>query len=174
MKLIFGLLMFLVCTTTGCISDSEPEGASLGAGDLLPEFSVRMNTGEIFSTSTLKGKVSVIVFFNTGCGDCRKELPIIQKLWDEYKDNANVEILPVAREEQEEDIAGYWEENGFTMPFSPQDTREIYSLFASSAIPRIYISNPKGVITETYDDSDMPSYNELRASIEQVINGTPQ
>lgn len=161
--------MMIVCTFQGCISDNEPEGPSLKVGDSLPDFSVSMCDGTIVSTSTLKGKVPVIVFFNTGCKDCQKELPVIQRLWEIYKDNETVAIVPIAREEEEKEIQQYWNQKEFTMPYSPQENREIYSLFAKSVIPRIYIANPYGIITAAYGDSENPQIERLISDIKQAL-----
>ena len=167
-KILYSLLMMFVCTTTGCVTDDEPEGPSLIVGDSLPLFSVTMNNGEVVSTESLKGKVGVIVFFNTGCSDCRKELPVIQQLWEEYKLDPSVKIAMIAREESEEEIEKYWSENGLSMSYSPQENRVVYNLFAPSVIPRIYISNPSGVITAIFDDSDMPDKTRLVSEIRKA------
>lgn len=167
-RLLFGLLMMFICTTTGCISDDEPEGPSLKAGDSLPQFTVTMNNGEIISDSSLRGSVAVIVFFNTGCSDCQKELPVIQDLWEKYIGDSDVKILAIAREESTAEIEEYWQENGLTMPFSPQQNREIYNLFAYNVIPRIYIANTSGIITANFDDIEMPSLKKLIAEIDKA------
>lgn len=162
--------MMFVCTSTGCVTDDDPKGPSLSVGEPLPQFSVAMNNGEIFSTTSLAGKIPVIVFFNTGCSDCRKELPVIQQLWEKYQDSTEVVILPIAREETEEEILQYWNENNLSMPFSPQDNKEIYNLFAPSVIPRIYIADKSGKIIYSFDDSYLPSLEELISDIESVKN----
>lgn len=168
-KFIFTALVTLACVFQGCINDKEePEGPSLAVRDSLPAFSVVMNDGTVISNTSLRGKVAVIVFFNTGCPDCREELPVIEKLWLKYEDDENVAIVPIAREEGYDEILGYWRENNFTMPFSPQDNREVYSLFASSIIPRIYITDKQGVIIAGYGDTDMPSLQTLVKDIESA------
>lgn len=169
-NIFYGLLMILAFTTTGCIAENEPEGPSLTVGDNLPQFSVVMNDGQEITTSTLKGKVPIIVFFNTGCPDCQKELPVIQKLWEQYKNDPIVKIIPIAREESQDKIQKYWEANNLTLPFSPQENRAIYNLFAPSVIPRIYIANKKGIIIATYDDSDLPSLSSLISNINSALN----
>lgn len=160
----------LVCSITGCISDDEPDGGSIATGEPLPEFSVVMNTGEEINTSSLKGKVSMIVFFNTGCGDCRQELPVVQRLWDFYEGNSDVKILLISREQSEASVSAYWAENGFTMPYSPQETREVYNLFAKSIIPRIYIADKDRIIKMQYGDNNMPDLATLKADIEKYLN----
>lgn len=163
--MIYACLMLVTCNTQGCVTDKEPDGASLQVGDPLPEFSVKMNNGEIVSTASLKGKVGVIDFFNTGCPDCQKEFPVIQQLWDLYDGDREVEIVSISREESEQSIMEYWIANDLSFPFSAQETRDVYALFARSIIPRIYISNPKGIITAMFDDN-LATLEELTASIE--------
>ena len=70
MKKTVLILAVLVLAVSACIRDKIPEGAELGPGDRLPEFSVILDDGSVVSTGDLSGKVSVIVFFHTGCPDC--------------------------------------------------------------------------------------------------------
>lgn len=151
---------------TACINDEEPDGGNLSLNDNLPLFSVIMNNGEEISTQSLKGKIGVIMFFNTNCSDCQKELPVIQDLWDIYKGDNDVMIVPISREEGIQEIIEYWTENNLTLPFSAQENRDIYSLFAKSIIPRIYISNSEGTIVFMSGDEDMPSLTLLIDTIE--------
>lgn len=163
------IYILLVCSLQGCISD-EPKGTALQPGDSLPFFGVSLSDGSIVSNSSLMGKVGVIVFFNTDCLDCQKELPIIQQLWDEFKDDSQVVIAPIAREESEQHIENYWVKNNLTMPYSPQESRAVYNLFASSVIPRIFISNPEGIITFSSGDQDMPNLSDLKSAINSALN----
>ena len=160
--------MVFVCTSQGCISDDEPQGIALSPGDSLPSFSVVCSDGATISTESLKGKKSMIVFFNTSCSDCRQELPVVQQVWETFKNDPEVVIIAISREEGPESVAKYWEENNLTIPYSAQTTREVYSLFAPSVIPRIFISNPQGVITFSSGDSDMPDYSLLVDTLNSI------
>ena len=162
--------MTFVCTTTGCISDDDPDGPLLTIGDSLPTFSVELSDGTVISNTSFIGKAGVIVFFNTGCSDCRKELPVIQELWEEFKSDENVLIAAIARDESADEIEQYWKENGLTMPYSPQKGREVYNLFAPSVIPRIFITDKKGIIVFSSDDSDMPSFDKLKPEVIKILN----
>ena len=152
--------LFSAIFLSGCIND-EPAVKSLEVGDALPQFSVEMSDGSVVSTASMKGKNGMIVFFNTACPDCRKELPEVQKVWEIFQDNPSVVIAAIAREEGEAEIRKYWEANSLTIPFSPQENREVYSLFATSVIPRIYICDPSGKIIFTSGDVDMPNAETL-------------
>lgn len=158
------LFLFLAC-----VNEDEPKGGNVSINDKLPQFSVNMSNGETFTNQSLIGKVGVIVFFNTNCPDCQEELPVIQELWEKYEEDDNVLILPISREEGEKEISNYWTLNNLTLPFSPQENRNIYSLFATSGIPRIYISDKEGRVIFMSDDKDMPSLGLLIKTIESYI-----
>lgn len=73
-------LLWTCVMCTACIDDDVEEGTvDLQTGESIPVFSVVMDDGQIITSETLKGEVSLIVFFHTGCPDCRKELPVLQK-----------------------------------------------------------------------------------------------
>ena len=127
-------------------------------GDQLPAFEVTMNDGSVVRTADLKGKPSVVVLFSVDCPDCRHELPEVQKLWDmsrkgELTGNGKpLPIVLIARKNTVEDIEPFWKFAEFSMPYSPQPDRKVYSRFAPSRIPRIYISDASATIRVAYAD----------------------
>ena len=166
---LVGIISFLLA---GCVNDEDPDmnGGNISLYDKIPQFSVVMNSGETICTQSLFGKTGLIMFFNTNCPDCQKELPVIQQLWEKYRHVDDLLIVPVAREEGRDEILEYWSENNLTLPFSPQDNREVYSLFAKSIIPRIYISDRDGRVIFLSGDDDLPSLELLTEIIESQIN----
>ncbi|MDE6148026.1 MAG: TlpA family protein disulfide reductase [Bacteroidales bacterium] len=162
--IVFPCFLFVL---SGCINDKSETGASLVVGDRLPDFEVVMNDGSVVSSEGLAGHVSCIVFFNTSCPDCRKTLPSVRRVYEEYWQKG-VSFALISRSESEGDILPYWEENGFEMPFSAQETRYVYSLFADKGVPRIYISDRNGTIRYIFTDSPVPSYHELHAALDAL------
>ena len=89
------LLCIVLAVFSSCITDDDDDRGdfALVAGDALPQFSVEMSDGGMLNTQSFSGKVGVIVFFHTDCPDCQKELPVIQKVYDTYKENPDVLLL---------------------------------------------------------------------------------
>ena len=168
--LMLAAAFFTGIMSISCVRDRRNGSEGLAVGDKLPEFQAVMNDGStVCVPDDLKGGVSCIVFFNTGCADCRQELPVIQQLYDDVE---GVFFLLVSRAEDEASISSWWAANGITMPFSPQPDRLIYSLFAPSVIPRIYVSDSNARIVRTFSDKDMPSYGELKQILMDYSAGT--
>ena len=171
MNRFLSLFSLLFIFLSSCINDDEPEVTSLAPGDSCPEFTIEMNDGEILSSSDLKGREGVIVFFNTGCGDCRRELPEIQKAYDEIqKGNLDIPIICISREEDKESVERFWDANSLTLPYSAQTDRRVYNLFASSVIPRIYILSPQQIITRCWSDNPLPTAEEIINSLRHDSN----
>ena len=72
---------------SSCVNEKEDAGMQPDAvevGDMLPEFTVVMNDGRTVESGSLQGQPSFILFFNTACGDCRRELPLVQQMYERY------------------------------------------------------------------------------------------
>lgn len=144
------LLVSLLLLLGGCVGEKEEPEWVLKAGDRLPEFEVVTLDGERVSSEDSFSRTLVIVFFNTTCKDCQRELPVVQV---QYEENLNLpesersQYICIAREEGAADIEQYWTENHLTLPVSPQTDRSIYSKFASIGIPRIFYAKD-GIITK--------------------------
>lgn len=129
------------------IAPSEKDNI-IHIGDALPQFTVTDSEGNEISTPDLLGRTSVLVFFNTACGDCQRELPVIQRVYEEYGNK--VRFLCISREEEEASVRTFWERHSLTLPYSAQPDASVYSLFALRTIPRIYVSDAAGVVRHMF------------------------
>ena len=92
----------------------------------------------------------------------------MQRLYDEYASKGVVFAL-ISRAQSSDDIESYWKENGLKMPYSAQKDRTVYEKFATESIPRVYINDRDGIIRYIYTDNPVPSYDDLKTSLESVI-----
>ncbi len=164
MKLLSVVILSLCLQLlAGCIVEDDMARAwSLRPGDKVPDFSVVLSDGRRWNSADMHGRIYVVVFFNTGCKDCRRELP---KLQEAYMAADGVNFICIAREESEKDISTFWREYSLTMPFAPQDDRAVYSLFAEAGIPRIYVVDQESVISATFSETDVISKDSILEAI---------
>ena len=153
---LISLVAAFVTILSGCVNDDDPDVRSLGAGDRCPDFAVLMNDGTTVSTESLRGRRTMIVFFETSCSDCRQELPVIEEVYRQTAGREDVSVICISRAQDQASVADYWEAHGLTLPYSAQSTAYVYHLFASSIIPRIYIIDGNLTITAAYSDDPMP------------------
>lgn len=135
---------------TGCINDN-PEVWSLNVGDRLPAFSVVTSTGEIVSDSSFSDSKGAIIFFSTVCGDCKRELPLIDRQYRRLRSLPEMEhflLICISRGEDSGTVMKFWEDYGLEMPVAVADAG-VYYLFASSGVPRMYVVG-SGLIRDVF------------------------
>ncbi len=85
---------------SSCVNEKEDVGMQPDAvevGDMLPEFTVVMNDGRTVESGSLQGHPSFILFFNTACGDCRRELPLVQQMYERYGADGRMVFMAISR-----------------------------------------------------------------------------
>lgn len=164
---ITSIIVAVVCVLSGCIKEKQT-GADLKVGDIIPDFDVVMNDGSLITDDALKETVSVVMFFHTSCPDCQQVLPEMQKIYREYLAE-NVLFAFISREDPDSSVASFWSQKGFEMPYSAQNDRSVYELFAQTRIPRVYICEKGGIIRYIFTDDPNPSYEDLKSALENVI-----
>ena len=69
---------------------------SLEAGKPAPDFTVKDTDGKVFDFAAERtARAHVLVFWSIFCEPCREEMPVIEKLANEYRSGGKVEILTV-------------------------------------------------------------------------------
>lgn len=150
MRHLLSLLCLLPLLFCSCMTEPEPQEWSLPVGCPLPQFSVQTMDGRTITQADFRGRTGIIVFFNTGCSACRRELPLLQQAYeDSLAAGSDALFLCIAREETAPAIRRYWDNEGLTLPVSPQPDRRIYNLFATIGIPRIFFTDPDGHVRQS-------------------------
>ncbi len=93
--------------------------------------------------SEFQGKVVFVNFWATWCGPCVGELPSIQKLRDNLKDDAVAFIL--ISDEEEAKVRKFMEEKRFSFPVYLANG-EPPAVFRTSGIPATFILDPDGAV----------------------------
>ncbi len=168
-KFVAALCAIAAVVLPSCVTDEVKEPWSVGPGDECPRFDIVLDDGSRVSTVDLAGRRTMIVFFNTECEDCRRELPVIQSVADRLGPETAGEtpqapgipyIICVSRAEGSAAVEEYWAANGLTLPYSAQDDDAVYRRFASSVIPRVYMIGADLRIAAAYAER-LPSTDEL-------------
>lgn len=145
------------------------QGAAARGGDdevvrtgmRLPAFEVSLANGQTVTDSTLRGRPAVIVFFNTQCYDCRRELPRVERCFQEFADR--VTFVCIARSDSADAVRQFWAAQGLTLPVAPQTDHRIFDRFARRTIPRIYVADADGTVRDVFVEK--VSLSKLRRAL---------
>ncbi len=143
----------------------------VGVGDRAPNFDVTDVDGATFSLANVKGKVVVLNFFATWCGACVMELPHIETIWTDYRDQDKFALLVIGREETMDAVRDFRSKSGFSLPIAPDPERDVYSMFAKELIPRTVVISPDGVVVYSQVGFEEGDLDELRAVLTEQLAG---
>lgn len=132
-----------------------------------PDFSLVDQYGKTHRLSDYKGKTVFLNFWATWCPPCKAELPHIEEVYKEYKNNTqNVIILGVTapnlgREGSEEYIKNFLDNGGYNFPVMFDKSGNVMGLYEIEAFPTTFIIDKDGNINKyvsgSMDKSTMES-----------------
>jgi thiol-disulfide isomerase/thioredoxin len=120
-----------------------------------PQFSLKSVDGKTVKLADFAGKVVVVDFWATWCGPCKASFPALQKVYEKYKDNAEIVILAVNTWENEKGIVReknvnkFIEDNKYTFNvlFDLDDKESaVVTRFGVEGIPTKFIIDKEGNI----------------------------
>ncbi len=113
-----------------------------------------------------QNKVVFVNFWATWCPPCRAEMPMIQKLYDDYKDK--VEFVFVTTDNQSE-IQEFFDKNGFDVPSYNAMSGPPAELTKTNAIPASYLIDKSGnIVVDKVGAADWNS-KKIRKLIDDLI-----
>ncbi len=116
-------------------------------GSRAPNFSLQTLDGQTVTLADLVGRPVVISYWATWCVPCKQELPILQRLNDQYRDQGLV-VLTVNAIDQDalDDVQAQVAAMGLTTPVL-LDTGSVFAgAYQAAFFPSTYFIDPSGVI----------------------------
>jgi len=151
------------------------EGSKLKKGQPAPDFTLQDLDGKTWKLSDLKGKKIVLIdFWATWCNICKREMPVLEKVYEEYR-GRNVEFLGVCLDENVKLIRKIVGEKGVTYPIlidtDAKVATDVYML--SGPIPYKVVIDAEGKIAYDHvgDYADYPP--EIVDVFDQLLEELP-
>jgi peroxiredoxin len=108
-----------------------------------PDFSLTNAEGKKISLKDFRGKTLFLNFWATWCEPCREEMPAMEKLYQDYK-NQNFIVLAINVKDRKQEALAFVKELKLTYPIAFDPTAEVASLYGAWGLPTTYIIGPKG------------------------------
>jgi len=137
------LLIACLLLIQGCSEDAPTLSSPV---ETVPDFNLKLFDGGDFQLSDQKGKAIVINFFASWCVSCGEETPIIEKVSQEYAQQAVV-FLGIAVDDTEKKAKAFMEEMGLTIPAGLDRTGEIKDAFGLYGMPTTFFIDKNGKVS---------------------------
>ena len=153
------VLLFLVALTPVDLGGQEiprPQGFERAvkalqlirpAGTPQPrDFVVSLVTGERFRLGDHRGSVAVINFWATWCEPCREEMPALERLWRQQREQSVV-VLAISTDVDPTVVAQFVSRQRYTFPIGLDARGELARQFGTRALPTTAIIDRDGYLS---------------------------
>src|SRR5215510_12720761 len=137
----YGLfLMFFALGTTPALAQSK---INFKAIPILQPMKEAAPTPDFTLTDPDGKKISLKDFRATWCEPCREEMPAMEKLYQEHRNN-NFVVLAVNVKDRRQEALAFVKELKLTYPIAFDPNAEVASLYGAWGLPTTYLIGPKG------------------------------
>ena len=139
------------------------------------EFSLVTLDGDTIHSSAYENKVIIMSFWATWCVPCKKQFPLIEKLYKENKDNTDVSFFVVHSQigrDTYEKAMKYINQSEYDLPFVHDLDGVTYKSLDVNALPYLIIIGKDGSIRYThtgYDESEN-FYEQITHNLDILLN----
>lgn len=138
--------IFASAPEPGALQQAQSEPTT---GFLAPDFTLQTFEGTSITLSDLRGQAVLVNLWASWCGPCRAEMPAMEKVYLQYKDQG-FQILAVNASNQDNlaNAQAFVEELGITYPILLDTNGQVSSLYQLRALPTTFFISPAGYIEE--------------------------
>lgn len=104
--------------------------------------------GQAVSKEKMQNKILVLDFWATWCVPCMQEMPYLQKVYEQFKGDPDVEFLVInsGSKNSLDDAKGWWGNKKYSFPVYYNNDPMIGEKLAFNVIPAVYIIDKSGNI----------------------------
>jgi len=132
-----------------------------------PAFSAMTFDDEPIALEGWRGQAVVVNFWASYCAPCRDEAPMLERLWQDYRDQGVV-FVGINTDDIERNARAYLDEFAITFYNAPDVKGKIEDDYRITGIPETFVINTEGEIVRHFLST--PRERELREEIERALN----
>ncbi len=136
-----------------------------------PDFTLDLFGGGQLTLSDLQGQVVLVNFWASWCLPCRDEAPMLEAVWQRYRDQG-VTFIGVNYQDTEAPARAFIQEFGITYPNGPDVRSRIAGAFQIQGVPETFVITPEGEIAEVFIGS--PTEAQLTDVLERLLASTAE
>ena len=149
-------------------ANNSMNAAAPALGAELPGWTFKDPDGNSHSLSDYRGKVVVLDFWAQWCPPCRKSMPGMQKMHEDYKDRGVVVIGMSTFKRKGNDPAGYMKEQGFNYLLL-LDTDSAARQYGVRSIPSFFVVGADGKLAWKGSGGDKKTHDEIIKAVEREL-----
>ena len=141
--------------------------AAPATGAAAPEWTLKDAEGDSHSLADYRGKVVVLDFWATWCGPCKKVMPEMQKMHEQYKDRGVV-VIGMNGGERGGDPVGYMKQKGYDYKLL-LNAETVMGDYGVRGIPAFFVIAPDGKLMWQGTGAGASTHKQLVQAVEREL-----
>lgn len=142
----------------------------VAVGEPAPAFAAATLQGDTLSLDDFSGSPTLVNIWATWCAPCRQEMPEIEELYREYRDEGfQVVAVSIDNRGATDQILEFIEEMGTSFTILHDAEQRITRDYQTIGVPESFLIDGKGVIRARWTGRFMPLDAEVKALVEETL-----
>jgi peroxiredoxin len=133
----------IIYVLTVLLAAPASQAAMPKIGAAAPDFTLKSSSGKNLRLSEHRGEVVMINFWATWCGPCRQELPLLNRLHEQYR-KAGFTLLGVNIDDRPDAAQTMAKKLGITFPVLFDTEKRVSGLYDVNAMPSTVLIDRDG------------------------------
>jgi outer membrane lipoprotein-sorting protein/peroxiredoxin len=142
-------------------------------GKQAPTFALKDRDGKSFEFESTRGKTVLLNFWSSTCGPCVKELPVVEKIYREFKDKG-LAVLAINSSEGPEAIGEFLKDKDYTFTVLIDEDLDAANKYQALDIPQSYVIDRQRNIVAHLTGYSTKTKDELYKAIEKALSDSEQ
>jgi len=140
-----------------------PDTGDNFVGNRAPSVEIGQLDGGTFSVEALRGKPVILSFWASWCGPCRREMPELETLYQEYKSTGLV-VVGVNVDREIDPVRKFLSTTPVNFPIALDSDSELLGLYQVASMPTSFMIDKRGVVVHKkvgFRDEDIAEYKQM-------------
>ena len=171
-----GLAARLTSMQAAALNQVALEGHAVASKQRAPNWRLPDLDEKIHDLASYKGRVVVMDFWGSWCGPCRLELPLIEAMYQRYKDNPAVAFVGInweraqGAEEHRSLAREFVKKNRLSFPIMYDHERNAVGSYQIQGFPTVFLVDREGMLRYVNLGFDPHVDQILEAQIQSLLN----
>ncbi|RDH83108.1 MAG: TlpA family protein disulfide reductase [endosymbiont of Galathealinum brachiosum] len=167
-QLVFCLII-LISNITLAEEEKTSEETDASGKQLAWNFTLKSQSGKNIKLSELRGRVIALNFWDSRCGTCIQQFPVINTYYQSNKNN-EFTLLSVNIDEDLLTATRFIKKRKFDYPVLLDTFNQASRLYSVSDLPTLFLIDKDGYLRHSLDDSQIKQQKITQQVIEGLLN----